>query len=55
MMTIYVVFKTKFSFYCRVTIMKNKEHQSRGVAFIQYSNEKDANSCLELDNTQVVC
>lgn len=45
-----------FSFVIfRVTIMRNKKHQSRGVAFIQFVNENDANACLELNNTEVKC
>lgn len=37
----------------RVTILKNAQRKSRGVAFIQFLNGTDAKSCLELNNTQV--
>lgn len=33
--------------------MKNKQHQSRGVAFIQFNSQNEAFACLELNNTQV--
>lgn len=33
--------------------MKNKQHKSLGVAFIQFNVENEAVACLELDNTQV--
>lgn len=38
---------------CRVTILKNEQRKSRGVAFIQFSNVDDAEKCIELNDTEV--
>lgn len=40
-------------FLFRVTVLKNEQRKSRGVAFIQFSNGSDAKTCLELNNTEV--
>lgn len=38
----------------RVTILKNDKRQSRGVAFIQFLKIEDAESCMVLNNTEVM-
>lgn len=49
----YKFFDLFILFFPRVTIMKNEERKSRGVAFIQFLNANEAESCIELNNTQV--
>lgn len=43
-----------FVSYCRVTILKNDKRQSRGVAFLQFLQIEDAESCTVLNNTEVL-
>ncbi|XP_055322314.1 zinc finger CCHC-type and RNA-binding motif-containing protein 1-like [Sitodiplosis mosellana] len=43
----------KYGKIVKVTILKNEQRQSRGVAFVQFKNVSDAESCLELNNTQM--
>lgn len=48
-----IYFDLSMVFICRVTVLKNEQLKSRGVAFIHFANAENARSCIELNNNEV--
>lgn len=45
--------KFNVRFNSRVTILKNENRKSKGVAFVQFLKPDDAEACTTIDNTEV--